>query len=295
MSSDSIGQDYSSAVNTARDYYNSDDADHFYHQIWGGEDIHIGLYRSPDEAIATASRRTVEELAATLVRPLTNHHRVLDIGAGYGGAARYLAQTGGCEVVALNLSEAENRRNRELNAEQQLDSRITVVDGNFENVPLDDASVDVVWSQDAILHSGDRPRVIREVVRVLKPGGEFIFSDPMAADDCPPGVLTPILERIHLETLGSPGFYRQTCLQAGLQEVEPFRDETSQLIAHYSRVLEETEKHQAELGQRVSADYIERMKRGLRHWIDGGSQGFLSWGFFHFAKPDVSSEHANRA
>ena len=46
-------------VSIARDYYNSDDADNFYHEIWGGEDIHIGLYRStPDQGgVACRPRR----------------------------------------------------------------------------------------------------------------------------------------------------------------------------------------------------------------------------------------------
>jgi ubiquinone/menaquinone biosynthesis C-methylase UbiE len=42
-----------------------------------------------------------------------------------------------------------------------------------------------------------------EVDRVLKPGGELVFTDPMQADDCPDGVLQPVLDRIHLESLGS--------------------------------------------------------------------------------------------
>ena len=49
---------YSDAAATAASYYDSTDADHFYADIWGGEDIHIGLYAEPDEAIAAASRRT---------------------------------------------------------------------------------------------------------------------------------------------------------------------------------------------------------------------------------------------
>src|SRR5690606_36140771 len=40
---------YSEVVQTARDYYNSDDADNFYFHVWGGEDIHIGLYESENE------------------------------------------------------------------------------------------------------------------------------------------------------------------------------------------------------------------------------------------------------
>ncbi|MCJ1456205.1 hypothetical protein MMC28_006565 [Mycoblastus sanguinarius] len=58
------------ATTTARFYYNSLDADAFYHTIWGGEDIQTGLYTFPSDAIATASHRTVSHMAA-LAGPIT--------------------------------------------------------------------------------------------------------------------------------------------------------------------------------------------------------------------------------
>ncbi|MFO7602832.1 MAG: methyltransferase domain-containing protein [Gammaproteobacteria bacterium] len=273
---------YSAAVATAREYYNSDDADNFYATIWGGEDIHIGLYGHDGESIIEASHRTVRHMAE-LLGALDANTRVLDIGAGYGGAARYLASTFGCSVIALNLSEKENQRNREINAERGLTDQIEVVDGSFESIPVDDHSVDVVWSQDAILHSGQRETVIQEVARVLKPGGRFIFTDPMQSDNCPAGVLQPILDRIHLASLGAPAFYRETARQNGMREVL-FEEQTQQLVNHYSRVLQETERQTAELKKRVSPEYIERMKRGLGHWIEGGNNGYLAWGIFVFTK-----------
>src|SRR5690606_3033107 len=118
------------------DYYNSEDADNFYFHVWGGEDIHVGTYNSPDEDIRTASRRTVERMARKV--QLTSAMRVLDLGAGYGGAARYLAATYGCQVTCLNLSEVENERNRRMNAEQGLDHLINVTDGSFEDLPFQD-------------------------------------------------------------------------------------------------------------------------------------------------------------
>ena len=78
---------WSATVSTARDYYNSDDADNFYFMIWGGEDIHIGIYTSPDEEIVTASRRTIE-LMAVQVEPISAEAQILDLGAGFGGASR---------------------------------------------------------------------------------------------------------------------------------------------------------------------------------------------------------------
>ena len=277
-----MSQQYSTAVSTARDYYNSEDADNFYFSIWGGEDIHIGLYESENEAIADASRRTVERMAS-LPQPVDEASQVLDIGSGYGGAARYLAKEYGCRVTALNLSDVENERNRQLCCEQGLDGLVTVVDGNFEDLPFDDATFDLVWSQDAFLHSGRRESVFAEAARVMKPGGELVFTDPMQADDCPAGVLQPILDRIHLESLGSPRFYRAMADRYGLKEVK-FDDLTEHLVTHYDRVLAETETQQDQLAGEISSEYLVRMKRGLQHWVDGGRSGYLAWGIFHFRR-----------
>lgn len=270
------------AVDIARDYYNSDDADNFYFHVWGGEDIHVGLYQSEQEPIRDASRRTVAHMVKKL-SGLDKNARVLDVGAGYGGSMRYLAKTVGCHCVALNLSEVENERNREMNREQGLDKLIDVVDASFEKLDYPDNSFDVVWSQDAILHSDHRDKVIAEVARVLKPGGEFIMTDPMQADDCPEGVLQPILDRIHLSSLGSPGFYIETAKKNGLEDLG-YEDHAHQLPRHYGRVLQTLNELQDELKGKVSDDYIERMKKGLQHWIDGGNSGHLAWGIFHFRK-----------
>lgn len=222
-------------------------------------------------------------MADRVAERLHGNSRVLDLGSGYGGAARYLAKRFGCSVVALNLSEAENRRCRELNERQGLQEQIEVVDGSFEQIPANDQSYDLVWSQDAILHSGQREQVIAEVARALKPGGRFVFTDPMQSDVCPAGVLQPILDRIHLSSLGSPKFYRAACQRQGLSEVG-FEEATPQLVNHYRRVLEETTTRHDELATEVAEDYIERMKVGLGHWIEGGRLGHLAWGIFEFVK-----------
>jgi len=273
-----LGRLYSPPVKIARDYYNSADADTFYSAIWGGEDIHIGLYEDPTEDIGVASRRTVEQMSRML--RLTPDCRVLDLGSGYGGAARYLASTFGCRVTCLNLSEVENQRNRELTRKRGLEHLVEVREGSFEELPFEDNAFDVIWSQDAFLHSGDRARVLEEAVRVLRPGGEIIFTDPMAADGVPTGALTPILARLQLESMGSPAFYRQELYRLGMRTVE-FHDRTPQLVRHYQRVLEELEAREPELTETISEDYRARMKVGLKHWVDGGQAGNLAWGIFY--------------
>jgi sarcosine/dimethylglycine N-methyltransferase len=272
---------YRSGARTARDYYDSADADNVYRTIWGGEDIHVGLYDSDDEPIFDASRRTVRRMASRL-KNLREDSVVLDIGSGYGGPARFLAQEYGCRVVALNQSKVQNRYARAMSREQGLEHLVEVVDANFEKIPYPNGSFDAVWSQEAILHSEERVKVLQEVARVLKPGGDFVFTDPMQADDCPEGVLRPILERLYLTTLASPGFYREQARRLGMEEVG-FEDHSPQLTNHYARVLEETERRRDELLARATgADYLQRQKEGLVHWVEGGRAGYLTWGIFHF-------------
>ena len=275
--------DESQVVDVAREYYDSSDADRFYFQIWGGEDIHVGIYQNETEPIPAASRRTVDTMLAR-IPTLPDAARMLDIGAGYGGSARVIARERGIRVTCLNLSTVQNERNRAMTAEQGLGDLIDVHDGNFEELPFEDASFDYLWCQDSILHSGRRKRVFEEVDRVLKPGGGFVFTDPMQKEGVDPAILEPVLARIHLPSMGSVEKYRAYATGLGWQTID-IDERPDCLVRHYSRVLEELECRTDEIAGNVSPDYVDRMKKGLRHWIEAGTKGALDWGILHFRKP----------
>jgi sarcosine/dimethylglycine N-methyltransferase len=266
-------------VQQAERYYDSGDADEFYFRVWGGEDIHVGCYETADEPIATASRRTVTRMSKLCT--LTPSTHVVDLGAGYGGAARQLTTRFGCKVSCLNLSETQNRRNRELTQAAGLADKIDVVHGAFEQTPFDDACCDVVWSQDAFLHSPDRAGVLKEARRILRPGGVLVFTDPMQAESVPDGVLQPVLDRIHLASLGSIAQYQRWAEDAGFAQgaVVPL---TEQLVNHYTRVRAELTSRREELLEFISKDYLDRMLAGLGHWIEAGHNGYLAWGILEF-------------
>ena len=269
-------------VETTKNYYDSTDADNFYHTIWGGEDIHVGIYNHNNEEILTASRRTVETMLEMLP-PLKEGMQMLDMGAGYGGAARHIAGEYSIKIDCLNLSETENERNREKTRAAELENKVSVMGGNFEDMPFSDNTYNVVWSEDSFLHSDQKAAIFAEAKRVLKPGGHFIFTDPMQADDCPPDVLKPILKRIHLKEMGSVKKYRLLAQKNDLEEVE-IKQMPEQLTHHYASVLKQLEAHEEKLQEVCSAEYLTNMKQGLNHWVNGGNKGYLNWGILHFKK-----------
>ena len=268
-------------VDKAQDYYNSTPADEFYFKIWGGEHIHVGIYNHSKESIKDASPRIVHLMASKL--KLNSDTKLLDLGSGYGGAARYLTKKYGCQVTCLNLSETQNERNESLNKKNGLDHLITVMEGNFEDIPFSDNSFDVVWSQDAIVHSGNREQVLSEVDRVLMETGDFIFTDLMQTYDCPKSVLKPVLERIHLDSLGSFGFYVEQARKLDVKEIR-VQDLSEHLTTHYQRVMEETIDRYDEMVETCGKEYIDQMIQGLKHWVEAGENEYLSWGIIHMDK-----------
>ena len=273
------------ATTTARTYYNSHDADTFYRTIWGGSTINIGLYESPSDPIPIASHRTIERMAS-LIAPITSATRILDLGSGYGGAARYLTKTYGCTVCCFNLSEVENERNGAMIQKEGLGHLVSVREGSFEDLtllPL--GGFDVVWSQDAFLHSGNRKAVVREISRVLvKKSGMVVFTDPMAANGVDQMELGSILERLSLESLGEVDSYRLWFEEVGQFWDMGFLNLTQHMEVHYDRVLKELEDRERELKGEISDEYVGNMKVGLKKWVEGARSGKLCWGVLRFGR-----------
>jgi sarcosine/dimethylglycine N-methyltransferase len=102
--------------------------------------------------------------------------RVADFCAGLGGPARYHAHRSGADVTGIELTPARVAGANELTRRVGLQDRVRVIEGDVMQVPLPDASVDAVISQEALLHVPDNLRALQEAHRILKPGGRIAFS-----------------------------------------------------------------------------------------------------------------------
>ena len=103
---------------------------------------------------------------------------VMDIGSGSGTdallAARLVGPTG--RVIGLDLTEAM-RAKLQTNADRARATNLEVLAGNAEDIPLPDASVDVVTTNGVLNLVPDKSRAIQELVRVLRPGGRLQMAD----------------------------------------------------------------------------------------------------------------------
>jgi len=106
-----------------------------------------------------------------------NGSRVADFCAGLGGTVRYLAHRYGADVTGIELTPARVSGAQELTRRVGLHGAARIVEGNVMDVPLPDASIDAVVSQEAFCHVPDVKRAVAEAFRVLRTGGRLAFTD----------------------------------------------------------------------------------------------------------------------
>ncbi len=149
---------------------------------------------------------------------VTADQRVLDVGGGIGGPARFLAKSYGCSVTVLDLTEEFCRAGEALTAWTHLTDRVTFVHGSALDMPFPDASFDLVWTQHAAMNIADKPRLYSEIHRVLRPGGRFALFDVMEGPNQPLYFPVPWASDPTFSFLLSPDDVRVAISAAGFAE-----------------------------------------------------------------------------
>jgi len=183
---------------------------------------------------------------------------LLDVACGSGGPALRIAGITGCSLVGIDIHEQAIATAASLASERNLQGRAEFLLLNAsEQLPFPDARFDAITCIDAINHLPNRPRVIAEWARLLKPGSPLLFTDPVT--------VTGPLTNEEIAVRSSAGFFlfvprgydKEVIAQSGLRLLE-CRDVTANMATvaekrRAARELRSTALRQIEGDQRYAA------------------------------------------
>lgn len=197
--------------------------------------------------------------------------RVLDVGCGVGGPARYLARHRGARVTGVDLTPEFVEVARELTGRCGLADVVDLQVGNGLELPIPDGGVDAA----CLLHVGmnieDKARLFAEVRRVVRPGGWFAVYDVMRVGAGEIDYPVPWASDAEVSFVAEPGTYRRLLGEAGFR-VEHERDRRQFGIESFSGMRATGTQGPPPLGPHLVigddfatkvANLVEAMQRGI--------------------------------
>jgi len=186
----------------------------------------IGYSEEQLEAVPEGANLGVGCGNPTAIDALRAGETVVDLGSGAGMdaflAARQVGPTG--HVIGVDMTDAMLAKARD-NARKTGVENVEFRKGQIENLPIEDASVDVILSNCVINLSPEKDRVYREAFRVLRPGGRVMISDIVLERPLPRAVIESI--DAYLGCVGGASLraeYLETIAKAGFREVRVQRE-----------------------------------------------------------------------
>jgi len=180
--------------------------------------------------------------------------QVADFCAGLGGTVRYLTYKYGADVTGIELTPSRVAGAQHLTKLVGLQEKARVVEGNVMSVPLDDAAMDAVVSQEAFCHVPDPAKALSEAFRILRKNGKLAFTDWIANEPLSAGDAQLMWDGMAIQPLRSIPDYRRLVEGAGF-EINSATDLTDEWgpilkerLAMYQRLREEARRAGTPMG-----------------------------------------------
>jgi len=153
------------------------------------------------EDIGQNSWLTADELERFVGRlALRPAARLLDVACGSGGPSLRIAQLTECRVVGVDLYDEAIEEGARLSKASGMGRQVSFVRADAgDTLPFDEGSFDAILCIDAVNHLPDRARVLEDWMRLLRPGGRVLFTDPV--------VITGVLDSEEIALRTSIGYF----------------------------------------------------------------------------------------
>jgi len=215
---------------------------------------------------------------------IQRQHHVLDVCSGMGGPARYLAHRIGCRVTGLDLTRSRYESAVRLTQLAKLGRLVDFRLGDALNMPFEDASFDSVIGQEAWCHVPDKPGLIAECVRVVKPGGAIAFTDILRRAPLEAAELQRMQEGMPFPTLETLDGYSALLTQRGC--TVSHRDDLSQ---HWAQILVQRlamyRSLESDTVRRFGAEHFRKWDETYAYFVGLFREGKLGGGRFVARKP----------
>lgn len=190
---------------------------------------------APMDQFHSGGKGATERLAR--LAGLQPESRVLDVGGGLGGPARTLAVQFGCRVTSIDLTVSYVQAAQVLTARLGLADRLTHRPANALQLPFNDATFDVVWTQNSGMNIAAKEQLYKGFYRVLRAGGLLALQEPMA------GPRQPLIFPVMWASDATSSFLRAPDEMRALIEATGFRvrewhDVTAETTARRSAAVE---------------------------------------------------------
>lgn len=272
-----------------QNYYSSKTIQEFYLNVWGGDSIHIGIYK--DDYVYSSSRDRqdkINDIRASanakkelIFDSMKNFYQdlhlinIADFGAGYGGTSRYLYNKLKEENKIFTIDCFDiSKENCMVNTEQNIFNNcdINVLHTSFLNIPFS-KKYNVIYSEDAFIHINDRELIFKQISKILLKNGLLIFSDIILTDNHHKNDLQEVYDRIGITNIETTNSYIQKALKYNLKLLNEVEYKESMLL-HYTNVKDCVDNKPEN----------QKILVGLKSWIKHISLGNITTKLFVFKK-----------
>ncbi|CAB9503867.1 Mycolic acid cyclopropane synthetase [Seminavis robusta] len=271
----------------------------FYAEVMGDgtANIHFGKWDGIDleeeGAYGKASEKMTDymfDLAHSLTpeaRQSAKDFKYVDLGSGTGAAAIRLTEMHDfiSTAACLNLCDEQNALAKSRATEKGIGERVRVETGTYEDVHMfAENEFDMAFSQDAFVHAFSKLKAYKEALKIVRPGGAFIFCDLMCGDG--PDVSSEELETFAQTNMVndwlSPAQNVKVAQEAGWTDVT-FVDLTSDIRTSFQLMGKKVEKMIA-AGTKIDPVLLTTYKENLARRVTQVDRGVFKWGVIHAKK-----------